>query len=64
MTPSLTSLETQLDRLLESYRRLRGDNIALLKKVNELEAAKRALQGKIDTAAARLETIQSELPIE
>ena len=64
MTPSLTSLEAQLDRLLESYRRLRSDNVALLKKVSELEASKRALQAKIDTAATRLESIQSELPIE
>jgi uncharacterized protein (TIGR02449 family) len=64
MTPSLTSLEAQLDRLLESYRRLRSDNVALLKKVSELEASKRALQVKIDTAATRLESIQSELPIE
>jgi len=64
MTPSLTALETQLDRLLEHYRRLRADNAALLSKVNELEANKRALKAKIDTAATRLEAIQSELPIE
>lgn len=64
MTPSLTSLETQLDRLLERYRRLRGDNAALLSKVSELEASKRALQAKIDIAAARLETIKSGLPVE
>lgn len=64
MTPSLTSLETQLDHLLERYRRLRGDNAALLNKVSELEASKRALQAKIDTAAARLEALKSGLPVE
>ena len=64
MTPSLTSLETQLDHLLERYRRLRGDNAALLNKVSELEASKRALQAKIDTAAARLEALTSGLPVE
>ena len=64
MIPSLTSLETQLDQLLERYRSLRGENALLLAKVAELEACKRALQTKIDITAARLETLKSALPVE
>ena len=64
MHPSLTSLETKLDLLLERYRRLRGENAALRGKVTELEASKRALQAKIDITATRLETLKSNLPVE
>ncbi len=64
MNPSLTSLETQLDLLLERYRSLRGENATLRGKITELEACKRALQTKIDITAARLETLKSGLPVE
>jgi chromosome segregation ATPase len=64
MNVSLTSLEAQLDMLLERYRSLRGENETLRSKVSELEACKRALQTKIDITAARLETLKSSLPVE
>ena len=64
MIPSLTSLDTQLDRLLERFRSLRRENLVLREKNSDLEATKRVLQTKIDIAAARLETLKSGLPVE
>ena len=64
MNPSLSSLEAQLDLLLERYRSLRGENATLRGKVTELEACKRALQTKIDITAARLETLNASLPVD
>lgn len=64
MIPALTSLDAQLDLLLERFRGLRSENIDLREKVADLEAAKRALQSKIELVAARLETLKSSLPIE
>ena len=64
MIPSLTSLDAQLDRLLERFRSLRRENLVLREKNSDLEATKRVLQTKIDIAAARLETLKSGLPVE
>ncbi|MBK9522633.1 MAG: hypothetical protein KBA96_02290 [Rhodocyclaceae bacterium] len=64
MIPSLTSLDAQLDLLLERFRSLRSENIVLREKVADLEATRRALQSKIDVAATRLEILKSSLPVE
>ena len=64
MIPSLTSLDAQLDRLLERFRSLRRENATLSGKVADLEACKLALQAKIDIVTARLESLKSGLPVE
>jgi uncharacterized protein (TIGR02449 family) len=64
MISALTSLDAQLDLLLERFRTLRSENIGLREKIADLEASKRELQSKIELAAARLETLKSHLPVE
>lgn len=58
----LEPIERRLDDLLARLDALRRDNTVLRNQVQQLEADKKTLREKIDTAATRLEVLHDSLP--
>lgn len=62
MLRDLTSLEAKLDQLLAAYKALRSENQELRTRVAALEAEKRQLDDKVESARSRLESLLARLP--
>lgn len=62
MKVELESLEQKVDQVLGVCAGLRDENRELRAKVSALEADKRTLSEKVETARVRLEALMTQLP--
>lgn len=62
MESDFDSLEGKVDQMIALCAHLSAANQALSSRVHALEAEKLVLQGKMDTARARLEAVMTQLP--
>lgn len=62
MDADLTALEEKIRQAAALAKRLRAENIDLRQRVAALETDKRRLAEKVDSAAARLETLIKQIP--
>lgn len=62
MSVDLDSLETKIDQVLTLCRSLRAENRDLRHQLAGLDADHRALQGRLETARVRLESLLTRLP--
>jgi cell division protein ZapB len=64
MSVDLAPLENKVEQVVAFCQKLREENHALRSRVAELEADKKRLAEKIDTARGRLEALMDKLPPE
>lgn len=64
MNAELSQLEYKLDQILALCQSLRADNHELRTRVAGLEAERRRLGDKLETACARLEALLEKVPTE
>lgn len=62
MDHDLSALDEKIDQMLALCQSLRAENQDLRTRVAALEAEKRRLDEKVDTARARLEALMEKLP--
>lgn len=62
MDAEISLLEQQIEQLVGLYENLKGENRELRSRLAALEAEKRRLGAKVDTAAARIEAVLEQLP--
>ena len=62
MDAEISLLEQQIEQLVGLYENLKSENRDLRSRVAGLEADKRRLSDKVDSAAARIESVLEQLP--
>ena len=62
MDAEISQLEHQVEQLVGLYEALKGENRDLRSRLAALEADKRVLRAKVDTAASRIEAVLEQLP--
>ena len=62
METDLAQLESQLEKIIGRYGRLKADNSGLHGRVAQLEADNRKLSAKLKLATERLEAMLDKLP--